>query len=60
MVLSNLASEEELNNEQDATDIMEDTKEKCDKDFGGVDAALLITPGKQIKNKKVTCGRGWC
>jgi len=24
---------------------MEDTKEKCEKDFGGVDAALLITPG---------------
>jgi hypothetical protein len=47
LVLSNLASEEELNNEQDATDIMEDTKEKCDKDFGGVDAALLITPGKK-------------
>lgn len=45
LVLSNLASEEELNNEQDATDIMEDTKEKCEKDFGGVDAALLITPG---------------
>jgi hypothetical protein len=27
---------------------MEDTKEKCDKDFGGVDAALLITPGKHL------------
>lgn len=45
LMLDNLASEEELNNEQDATDIMEDTKEKCEKDFGGVDAALLITPG---------------
>ena len=45
LVLSNLASEEELNNEQDAADILEDTKEKCEKDFGGVDAALLITPG---------------
>ena len=45
LVLSNLASEEELNNEQDAADVLEDTKEKCEKDFGGVDAALLITPG---------------
>lgn len=45
LCLDNLASEEELNNEQEATDIMEDTKEKCEKDFGGVDAALLITPG---------------
>jgi hypothetical protein len=25
--------------------LQEDTKEKCEKDFGGVDAALLITPG---------------
>ena len=45
LCLANLASEEELNDEEDATDIMEDTKEKCQKDFGGVDAALLITPG---------------
>jgi len=44
VVLSNLLSEAELQDEQESLDVLEDTREKCDKDFGEVQSAIVITP----------------
>jgi len=44
LVLSNLLSEAELQDEQESLDVLEDTREKCEQEFGEVQSAVVITP----------------
>lgn len=42
--ISNLLSDAEMADQQESQDVLEDTKDKCEEDFGPVASAILVLP----------------
>lgn len=52
VVIANLLSAAELADEKEAVECMEDTRDKCEEDFGPVEEALIVTPGSVPDGKE--------